>query len=636
MRSLRKGCLLGVLLGGAVHAQMSSVRTVFIILMENHNWSQIQGSTSAPYINNTLLPMSSYATQYFNPPGIHPSLPNYLWLEAGTNFGITNDNDPASNHQSDTSHLATQLKNAGISWKTYQEDISGNTCPLTSVNLYRPKHNPFVYFDDITNTNDANSPECIAHVRPYTELATDIANGTVPPYVFITPNQCNDMHDSCSPVNNQIKQGDNWLSTEVPKILNSTAFQSNGALFITWDEGEGSDGPIGMIVISSLAKGGGYNNAIRYTHGSTLRSFEEIFGVSLIRDANNQTDLSDLFKSASPPAAPTGVKATAADSQVTLSWNAVPGATSYHVKRATTSGGPYTTVATVTAPGDTDTGLTNGTTYYYVISAINAVGEGPNSSQVSATPQPSLPAAPTNLSATGSNAQVSLTWTAPSGATSYNLKRSTVSGGPYSTIQTNIQGTTTTDGTVTNGTTYYYVVSGVNGAGEGPNSQQASATPAGTQTALFRVNAGGPAISPYLDNDTLYANGGQPASTTASIDTSGVVNPAPLAVYQTWREGTKKFPSFTYTFTVPASGAYTVRLHFAENEIRRVGARRFNVSINGAQALANFDVFATAGAQFKATVQTFTTTAPDGTITIGFSGMTGNQGPILNGVEILQ
>ena len=61
--------------------------------MENHNWSDIKGNASAPYINTTLLPQASYAQQYYNPPGIHPSLPNYLWLEAGTNFGISNDAD---------------------------------------------------------------------------------------------------------------------------------------------------------------------------------------------------------------------------------------------------------------------------------------------------------------------------------------------------------------------------------------------------------------------------------------------------------------------------------------------------------------------------------------------------------------
>src|ERR1043165_4189247 len=73
---------------------------VFIILMENHNWSSIKGSADAPYINNTLLPMASYAEQYYNPPNIHPSEPNYLWLEAGTNFGVTDDGLPSANHQS--------------------------------------------------------------------------------------------------------------------------------------------------------------------------------------------------------------------------------------------------------------------------------------------------------------------------------------------------------------------------------------------------------------------------------------------------------------------------------------------------------------------------------------------------------
>lgn len=78
--------------------QTGSIKTVWIILMENHNWSQIKGSKSAPYINSTLLPMASHAEQYFNPPGNHPSLPNYLWLEAGTNFGVTDDNAPSSHH----------------------------------------------------------------------------------------------------------------------------------------------------------------------------------------------------------------------------------------------------------------------------------------------------------------------------------------------------------------------------------------------------------------------------------------------------------------------------------------------------------------------------------------------------------
>ena len=127
-------------------AQTGNIKTVWVILMENHNWSQIKGSSSAPYINNTLLPMASHAEQYFNPPSIHPSLPNYLWLEAGTNFGILDDGAPSTHHESTTQHLVTLLQNKAISWKSYQENISGTTCPLTSSGRYAVKHNPFVYF----------------------------------------------------------------------------------------------------------------------------------------------------------------------------------------------------------------------------------------------------------------------------------------------------------------------------------------------------------------------------------------------------------------------------------------------------------------------------------------------------------
>jgi hypothetical protein len=269
-----------------------------MILMENNNWSSIQGNTSeAPYINNTLLPQSSYALNYNNPPGNHPSLPNYLWLEAGTNFGISDDNDPSSHPLNTTSHLVTLLNNKGVSWKSYQENISGSSCPLTSNYPYAAKHNPFVYFTDVTNNLSSTSAYCIAHERPYSELSTDLANNTVARYNFITPNLCDDMHDSCSPLNDAIKQGDTWLSQQVPRILNSAAYKNGGALFITWDEGEnGSDGPVGMIVLSTDAKGHGYANSIYYTHSSTLRTMEEIFGVSpLLGDAANATDLRDLF-----------------------------------------------------------------------------------------------------------------------------------------------------------------------------------------------------------------------------------------------------------------------------------------------------------------------------------------------------
>jgi hypothetical protein len=272
-----------------------NIKTVFLILMENKDWSYITSYNNAPYINHTLVPMGAHTLQYYNPPANNPT--SYLWFEAGTNFGIDNYGPPSQNHQSTKHHLVTLLKNANISWKSYDEDISGDTCPLTDSNLYVVIHNPFIYFDDVTDHRDPNSAYCIAHIRPFNELAQDLQNNTVASYNFISPNTCNDMHDppgdGCG-----IAAGDNWLAQNIPTIMNSTAYKQGGAIFITWDEGTTlGHGPIGMIVLSPFAKRG-YSNSIYYDHGSTLRTLEEIFQVNpILGDAVNQQDLSDLFTS---------------------------------------------------------------------------------------------------------------------------------------------------------------------------------------------------------------------------------------------------------------------------------------------------------------------------------------------------
>jgi hypothetical protein len=174
------------------------------------------------------------------------------------------------------------------------------------------------------------------------------------------------------------------------------------------------------------------------------------------------------------------------------------------VKRSTTNGGPYTQLAAPASPGYTDSSATNGTTYYYVVSALDAAGESADSAQVSATPHSAgaAPPAPTNLQATPGNAQASLTWSASNGATSYHVKRSTTSGGPYTQIAAPTS-TSFTDAPLNGGTTYYYVVSAVNALGESPNSAQVMASlaapPAADVTVSVSVvpSATHP-ISPYI------------------------------------------------------------------------------------------------------------------------------------------
>ncbi len=275
-----------------------TLRTVFLIVLENHNWSGFAGNVSAPYLNHTLLPLASRADQDYNPPGLHPSLPNYLWLEAGSNCGVRDDGPPLTNHQGTTQHLVTLLSRASLSWRAYEENINGTTCPLADAYPYAPKHDPFVYFDDVTAHNDPRAATCITHIRPYTELATAVQRNTVARYNVITPNLCDDGHDSCPPLNDPIKQTDTWLSHAVPPILHSAAYRQGGVLFITWDEGEnGSDGPIGLLALSPAAKGHGYVTTLHYTHSALLRTVQEIFGVTpLLGAARQAPDLRALFK----------------------------------------------------------------------------------------------------------------------------------------------------------------------------------------------------------------------------------------------------------------------------------------------------------------------------------------------------
>jgi beta-mannanase/fibronectin type 3 domain-containing protein len=205
-----------------------------------------------------------------------------------------------------------------------------------------------------------------------------------------------------------------------------------------------------------------------------------------------------------PPTAPTGLTATGGNAQIALGWTASAGASSYTVKRSTSSSGPYTNIASgITATSYTDSGLPAGTTFYYVVDAVNGCGPSGDSAYRGAA---TIPAAPSGLSATAGNTQAILSWNGSTGASSYNVKRSTTNGGPY-TVLTNVMTTGFTNTGLANGTTYYYVVSALNGSGESGNSSQVSATPTGSTPISFvrasqnLVTTGGSSISTTLANN---------------------------------------------------------------------------------------------------------------------------------------
>lgn len=272
-----------------------ALKTAFVIVLENQNWASITGNPSAPFINRSVLPNAAIAENYFdNPKAVHPSEPNYIWMEAGDNLGIEDDNDPKDNYKNTKKHLVSLLETANVPWKSYEQGIDGKSCPVVGQNQYATKHDPVVFFSDITEHNDPTSADCIAHVRPEAELATDLANDAVSGYVFITPDLCHDMHDACAS-GNQVKNGDDFLAVEIPKIQASNAYKNGGAIFITWDESEDGEHPIGMVVLSPLAKVG-YRSTTRFFHSSLLRTMQEMFAVQpYLRDAANATSLGELF-----------------------------------------------------------------------------------------------------------------------------------------------------------------------------------------------------------------------------------------------------------------------------------------------------------------------------------------------------
>jgi fibronectin type 3 domain-containing protein len=218
-------------------------------------------------------------------------------------------------------------------------------------------------------------------------------------------------------------------------------------------------------------------------HLITVRSFMVAVYLGLLAGCGGSGGSADSTAAATAPPtgalmAPASLTATPGNAQASLTWSASSGAASYAVKRSTTSGGPYTQLATATSPSYTDTTVSNGTTYYYVVSAANSGGQSDDSAQASVTPNSTIttPPVPVGLAETAGNAQVSLTWSASSGATSYHVKRATTSGGPYTQVAAPTS-TSYTDTSLTNGTTYYYVVSALGSAGESANSAQVTATP---------------------------------------------------------------------------------------------------------------------------------------------------------------
>jgi len=255
------------LLGSSAIAQAASpgashLDHVFVIMLENHSAANVidnkdaNGVLTAPYITQ-LAHKFGVATQYY---GVtHPSLPNYVAAISGSNWFVNNDN-PANRF--DHLNLVDQLEAKHITWGAYMESMPANDpradfWPDEANPLYVSKHNPFDLFEDIRS-----NPARLANIKPYTSLTKDLNSGHAPSFVWISPNQCHDLHGglnnavdptgadgtpcpfgTTSPTQDQkdlnlIASADRWVASAVNTITRSKAWTGNSVIFLLTDEND--------------------------------------------------------------------------------------------------------------------------------------------------------------------------------------------------------------------------------------------------------------------------------------------------------------------------------------------------------------------------------------------------------------
>jgi len=220
-----------VSLAAAAKAPPPRGSRVILVALENAEYGEVIGNSSAPYVNSLArrygLMTQSYAIR-------HPSLPNYLALTSGSTQGIGSD---CTDCAVSAPNIVDQLEGAGISWKAYLEDLPRPCFAGATSGGYAKKHNPFAYYSDIVRSRS----RC-GRLTGFTQLAGDLRAGRLPTYAWISPNLCDDGHD-CG-----VGAADGFLARSVPALLRELG--PRGFLVLEWDEGTSDSGCCGV------AKGG--------------------------------------------------------------------------------------------------------------------------------------------------------------------------------------------------------------------------------------------------------------------------------------------------------------------------------------------------------------------------------------------
>lgn len=251
---------------------------IVIVMFENKEFGSVIGNSSMPNYNK-LAKEYTLLTQYYAV--THPSLPNYIALMGGDTFGIKTD---CTGCFVNATSLPDLIEASGRTWKTYQEDMP-QPCYVGDTHIYVQKHNPFIYFDPIR----MDTARCERSIVPFTALQTDIDSGSLPNFIFITPNLCNDAHD-CG-----LDIADAWLTNLLGTLVPALdATKESYLLVMMFEEGQGTHsccglpplagGRVPVVFYSPLVKNG-FEDSTPYTHYSLLKTISEAWGLPYLGHA---------------------------------------------------------------------------------------------------------------------------------------------------------------------------------------------------------------------------------------------------------------------------------------------------------------------------------------------------------------
>jgi hypothetical protein len=274
--SLRSGLFAGLLLSSSVCPALATVPAaahVIVIVMENKSYDQVR---TAPYTAGLIAVSSSFSASYAV---THPSQPNYLALWSGGTQGVTDDQCPPPGAPFTAENLGHACEAAGIPWRAYCENLPSPGYAGCSADggLYHRRHAPWTDFSNLDHSRE----------RPFEDLASDIAAGTLPRLAFVIPNNCDNTHDC------PISTGDAWLAAHVPDMVSAVGAQ--GFVVLTWDEDDDNANNNILTVFAGGLVRSGYVSPRPIRHYTVLRTITDALGVAPFGAAVNEAPITDVW-----------------------------------------------------------------------------------------------------------------------------------------------------------------------------------------------------------------------------------------------------------------------------------------------------------------------------------------------------